>query len=290
MTNQTDVEVNHKIKPYLNEIAERLWTSHATVMVGAGFSKNATPVVGGKNQFPTWNELCEVFFEKVNGQKPSGQTKFLNPLKLAEEIEVLFGRETLNTLLKDKIPDDSHRPTELFTKLLELEWRDVFTTNFDTLLERAKGDITERNYQVVVKKEEFNNSKAPRIIKLHGISQTGDFRPRGFAQFHGCWNFIVRVGDQMNSVAEPALDLFPQRTILTATAGLVFAPVGIGVIGSIFASEASAGRMRRQHFVIVAQTATEIRHFCHQLMAQPDDHLRDPAGVGLQLEQLFEKT
>ena len=93
----------------------------------------------------------------------------------------------------------------------------------------------------------------------------------------------------MNSVAEPALDLLPQRAIFTEAAGLVFAPVGIGVRSAIFASEGSAGGMRRQRSAILAQTTTEIRHFYHQLMAQRDDHLRDQAGVGFQLGQLFEK-
>ena len=29
------------ISHYLDEIAERLWTEHASIMIGAGFSRNA---------------------------------------------------------------------------------------------------------------------------------------------------------------------------------------------------------------------------------------------------------
>ncbi len=162
-------------------------------MVGAGFSKNAAPIVGVNNTFPDWRELGSIFFERVYGSPDDNSGKFLNPLKLAEEVEVLFGRSTLNNLLADNIPDNSHKPTKLFTKLLRLEWRDVFTTNFDTLLERAKDEITERNYQVVLNKEDIINSKSPRIIKLHGSfrSQTPyiiteeDYRiyPQVFAPF-----------------------------------------------------------------------------------------------------------
>ncbi len=100
----------------------------------------------------------------------------------------------------------------------------------------------------------------------------------------------MRVGDQIHPTAEPCLDLLPQRVIFTVTAGLVFAPVGLKVRGVIIANEGSAGGMRRQCLASAAQTATEIRRFCHQLMAQRDDHLSDQAGVGFQLEQLFEKT
>ena len=52
MTYVDVVEVSDDIKLYLDEISERLWTSHAAIMVGSGFSKNATPLVGAKNTFP----------------------------------------------------------------------------------------------------------------------------------------------------------------------------------------------------------------------------------------------
>ena len=190
---ETVFTLNDEIKSYLDEIAERLLTGHATLMIGAGFSKNAAPLTGLKNQFPNWNELGEIFFEKVYGKKVGEQNKFLNPLKLAEEVEVLFGRSVLNKLLIDKIPDNSHKPTELYTKLLQLEWRDVFTTNFDTLIERATDDIEDRNYQVVLKKEDIVSSRSPRIFKLHGsfpshtpfIVTEEDYRtyPETFAPF-----------------------------------------------------------------------------------------------------------
>lgn len=38
-----DIPIDESIRPYLDEIAERLWSGHAAVMVGAGFSKNADP-------------------------------------------------------------------------------------------------------------------------------------------------------------------------------------------------------------------------------------------------------
>ena len=168
MENETDVVVDDNIKPYLDEISERLLSGHAALMVGSGFSKNAKPIVGSANTFPNWNELGDIFFDKVSGNRPGEGKYYLNPLKLAEEVEALFGRAGLENLLVDKIPNDSHQPTKLFEKLLQLPWRDIFTTNYDTLLERAADNITDRNYQIVVSKEDLINSKSPRIIKLHG--------------------------------------------------------------------------------------------------------------------------
>ncbi len=31
--------MDENLTPYLNEIAEKLWSGHASVMIGAGFSK-----------------------------------------------------------------------------------------------------------------------------------------------------------------------------------------------------------------------------------------------------------
>ena len=54
-------------------------------------------------------------------------------------------------------------------KRQELPWRDVFTTNYDTLLERAADKVSKRRYNVVVNQEDLVNSNdAPRILKLHG--------------------------------------------------------------------------------------------------------------------------
>ena len=60
-------------------------------------------------------------------------------------------------------------PGELHKKLLKLRWSDVFTTNYDTLLERAADKVTNRRYNVVICQEDLvNSNNAPRILKLHG--------------------------------------------------------------------------------------------------------------------------
>ncbi len=149
--------------PYFNEIAERLWSNRATVMVGAGFSKNAD------NSFPNWNDLGDIFYEKAYGTKPTQEQKsYLNVLHLAEEVQASFGRSVLNQLLKTHIPDDKANPSELHKNLLELPWNDVFTTNYDTLLEKSSNEIPLRRYEVVLNEKHIPYANKPRIIKLHG--------------------------------------------------------------------------------------------------------------------------
>jgi tetratricopeptide (TPR) repeat protein len=74
-----------------------------------------------------------------------------------------------------------------------LPWADIFTTNYDTLLERAASSVAAQRYDVVVNKEDLVYSEKPRIIKLHGsfpserpfIITEEDYRryPKDFAPF-----------------------------------------------------------------------------------------------------------
>lgn len=163
------IDVLPEEKVYLDEISERLFTNHAAVMVGAGFSKNAIPNSAICKKFSDWNELGNVFYEKLYGKDAKLPKKeYLNVLKLAEEVEAAFGRPALDNILQDCIPDLEYEPSELHKKLLNLPWTDVFTTNYDTLLERATKYNFNKKYTVVLSKEDLVYASKPRIIKLHG--------------------------------------------------------------------------------------------------------------------------
>ena len=178
------------ILPYLNEIAERLWSGHAAVMVGSGFSKNANPA------FPNWSKLGDLFYEKIHSRKPDNEIKeikYLSVLKLADEVQADRGRPALDQLLRNAIPDLEYEPSPLHKQLLNLPWSDVFTTNYDTLLEWARDAVISQRYDVIVNKEDLTYSQKPRIIKLHGsfpsdrpfVVTEEDYRryPEDFAPF-----------------------------------------------------------------------------------------------------------
>jgi len=160
---------NDNIEIYLSEIAERLWSGHASLMVGAGFSKNAKKGEATTKNFPSWNDLGDCLFQKLHGKIPSEKDKcYLDVLKLANEVEATFGRPALNKILRDEIPNMEYQPSELHETLLQLPWVDIFTTNYDTLLERTAEKILEQRYETVVNKEDLVWSTKPRIVKLHG--------------------------------------------------------------------------------------------------------------------------
>ncbi|MDQ0290311.1 anti-phage defense-associated sirtuin Dsr2 [Oligosphaera ethanolica] len=163
MSNDVKVNLPDSIRPYVDEIAERLWAGRAAVMVGAGFSKNA-----GEG-FPDWNQLGDQFYQKAHGSKPDAEKhRYLNVLRLAEEVQAAIGRPALEYLLRSSIPDLDVEPSQLHVDLLKLPWADVFTTNYDTLLERASANVLTRRYEPVVNKEDIPYAIKPRIVKLHG--------------------------------------------------------------------------------------------------------------------------
>ena len=192
MSDPTTPRIHPDVRPYLDAIADRLLSGHAAVMVGAGLSRNAVPLGSGP-AFPNWSQLGDRFYERLHGSKPEPDRNYLQVPALAHEIEAAFGRPALNQMLRDEIPDLQHPPSPLHVKLLDLPWSDVFTTNYDTLMERACRSIISPRYDVVVKPEDLGHSKRPRIVKLHGsfpshlpfIVTDEDYRryPAAFAPF-----------------------------------------------------------------------------------------------------------
>ena len=52
--------------PFLNEIAKRLSSEQAAVMVGSGFSKNATLRGPSESLFPDWSELGDILHARLH--------------------------------------------------------------------------------------------------------------------------------------------------------------------------------------------------------------------------------
>ncbi len=161
------------------QLQKDLWqwpSSRAAVMVGAGLSRNARPSPGVVTRFPTWEQLSRSMFDEIypippnetEEQKEEREEKFdrRSAPRVASEYEAEFGPQQLESFLRAKIPNTGHQPGDIHRLLLQLPWKDVFTTNYDTLLERT--EIPERAYQPVTTINDLTTAVSPRIIKLHG--------------------------------------------------------------------------------------------------------------------------
>jgi NAD-dependent SIR2 family protein deacetylase len=200
------MNVNFPDLPHLKQLQKDLWQwprSRAAVMVGAGLSLNAEPRPGVHTHFPTWRELVGSMFDELHPAQPGMTPEQMmqrearlnsasaNPLRIASQYEAAFDRQKLDVLIRTQNPDSDYQPGRLHHLLLQLPWADVFTTNYDTLLERT--EVPGRTYHPVTKAGELTTAFAPRIVKLHGSFPTQtpfiiteeDFRtyPRKFAPF-----------------------------------------------------------------------------------------------------------
>ena len=149
----------YKVKRFLN-------AGKASVMVGCGFSLNAED--DGTGQMRDWNSLNVDLFKSLYSRAPLAEEMAgLSPIRLASQVKAVHGEHELNEIIMNALPDKSVFPGSLHKKLMKLPWRDVFTTNYDTLLERSC-DESGCAYTLVSTKDTLIYSKSPRIIKLHG--------------------------------------------------------------------------------------------------------------------------
>ena len=145
-------------------------------MVGSGFSRNANKARPDATEMPTWSDLASSMYEALYPPKDADRRHSIEDpvfepssiLRLAQEYEASFGEDGLHNLIRKCVLDDYFSPGNKHHRLLRLPWRDIFTTNWDTLLERARPSIVETGYGVVRDIADIPNSTRPRIVKLHG--------------------------------------------------------------------------------------------------------------------------
>lgn len=163
-----DIEkkLDSSIRMKLNQLRTFLELGKASVMVGAGFSKNAE--MGEDVRMKDWGELCEDLYAALYNAQPCDRDfRLKSALRLAQQIESTMGRSALDEIIKDSLPNDSISPGYLHKLLVSLNWRDIFTTNYDSLLENAAVKAY-RHYNIVTSKDSLIYQPHPRIVKLHG--------------------------------------------------------------------------------------------------------------------------
>lgn len=170
--------------PLIQEIIDKLYDNKMSVLVGAGFSKNAS------SKFPGWLELLEdmiveqVYKEefeewKSKDNKEENKSDFAwktaqkeGYLEIVEKYINLNGmREAITFYIEDRFNEvyknGGNIDLNLHKNLLSLPWNNVYTTNYDHLLETASNE-TGLDYKLVINSENLALSSNKRIIKLHG--------------------------------------------------------------------------------------------------------------------------
>ena len=164
---------------HINKVRDALWSrpdAGASIMIGSGFSRNANKTRPDAGDPPLWDDIARAIVKKLYPRSTDGSwsgpgTGALsadNALRLAQEYKTGFGSSELHRLLEHLVRDDQFTPGDAHSRLLRLPWRDVFTTNWDTLLERASANVTQRAYNLVQAMDQLPLMSQPRIVKLHG--------------------------------------------------------------------------------------------------------------------------
>ena len=157
---------------HLDMIRRRLWSvrefGRAAVMVGAGFSRQAIAASPNVRQLPLWDDIAQALAASLYGADGPAFAQSMSGPRLASEYERTFSRQALESFLFGLIPHGSYVPGHHHTLLLSLPWADVFTTNYDTLLERTLPSVHDRKYEVVTNADDLPERARPRIVKLHG--------------------------------------------------------------------------------------------------------------------------
>ncbi len=155
---------------HIDQVRDALWGRHgngASVMVGSGLSRCALKAWPDAGEAAMLSDLAFKLHQKLYPHS-SEMGAADRVLSLAQEYEAAFGRTNLHQLLQQLVRDDDLKPWKTHSRLLQLPWRDVFTTNWDTLLERARLHVVDRGYSVVRDTDEIPLAKKPRVFKLHG--------------------------------------------------------------------------------------------------------------------------
>ena len=199
-----DAGIHFPDQSNINRVRDALWEGQgngASVMIGSGFSKCSSKVGPTADGIPMLSDLAAEMHKRLYPRsviqsvqvETREATSVDRILPLAQEYETAFGRTNLHKLLQEMVRNEDLQPGEMHTRLLQLPWRDVFTTNWDTLLERSSLQVLDRGYSVVNDMGEIPLAIRPRIVKLHGsfpsqfplIFTEEDYRtyPRKFAPF-----------------------------------------------------------------------------------------------------------
>lgn len=149
--------------PAFEAFARALWNGQSAAMVGAGFSRTCRREKNSPIP-PLWNDFKGHMATALGYAQMDG----LDALRLAQEYKTLHGDSGLDQLIHRMVADTQWEPGSLHQRFLELPWRDILTTNWDTLLERTKPKTPDRIYSCVRTIQDIPHCAHPRIVKLHG--------------------------------------------------------------------------------------------------------------------------
>ncbi len=144
--------------PVLEDFVKGRWLP----VIGAGLSRNA--VVKDGDPPALWRELAKEMAKALYVDKDDSVIEILSAY------EHSFGRQKLVQQVGIKIRAHDAKPGDVHLAFAGIQFKDLVTTNFDTLLESAYENLDKRPFPIVDESllSAENYYPGPRIVKLHG--------------------------------------------------------------------------------------------------------------------------
>ena len=210
----------------LLELKSRYVSGKVSALIGSGFSKNVSAV------FPLWDELLkdivdELYFSNLNfknrfqkkQQKLFKKKQFKQIIQKVGYLNIIDQyishkgfREAIEVYIEDHLPRIDLNENKLIFKnesvqlnnenwtahalLLSGNWKNIYTTNYDCLLENAA--VREgKSWKTVKSAQQLAIDSSPSIIKLHGSLHQPDDSDFSFdGEYHH--RYIVSRSDYEN--------------------------------------------------------------------------------------------
>lgn len=185
-----------------NFIISKFKEQNISAMVGDGFSLNANP------NYPDWANLLLDAYQEMHPNTPprkrfEAKAKYLRRQldyirligepNVAEEYENYCGtREALDLYIENHIlnVDDSKTNLKTHKELLSLDWSDIITTNWDSLLEDSR-NLTE--YALVTTAKDLRSRNRKRIVKINGSIRSEEERNKKSYNYDGCYDHLYLI-------------------------------------------------------------------------------------------------
>jgi hypothetical protein len=183
----------------LLHIGEELANGNVVLFAGAGLSFNAPSKDGGVNRMPGWNDMAKVLLDRLE----SDIKDKWDVLKIADYYQTAFGRSVLVEKIVEAVRDDQHVPGRVHQCLAQLNFREIITTNYDTLIERAFRSLYVTPQVVVEGPDLVRRRQPPRIIKMNGCFERNPSK-------------IIVTGDDFlaHSQRDPLIEVFVTKSFV----------------------------------------------------------------------------
>jgi HEAT repeat protein/NAD-dependent SIR2 family protein deacetylase len=150
------------------KLARKLRDNQLVVLVGAGLSHLCLPVSPSGARLPLWKGLVEAVAKDFD-EDGADAASFSDPTDFFDHVSAFDnGAARIKLALRKALDDQQVAPSGAHAALAALPWAEVWTTNYDGLLERALARPGVDGESEFSHLRELERKKTPYVLHLHG--------------------------------------------------------------------------------------------------------------------------